>query len=80
MLYSISSLFGIPLTIFQTRSLVEGGTICRMYTCFHPMIILLNFAHRDPCKDFVKKSASMCYVLQYELDILLLSNLSLAKK
>ena len=35
---SIPYLFDPTLTTFPAYSLVEGGTICRVYTCFHPMI------------------------------------------
>ena len=80
MLDSISSWFDLTLTAFPTRSLVEGGPIWRVSTCFRPIITSRNFANRDPCRDLVKKSASMCSVIQYTIDILLLSTLSLKNK
>ena len=69
---SIYSLFKLPLTLFITFSLVEGGLICRVYTCIHTMITSRNFVNRAPCKDFVKKSASMFSVLKYEIEMFLL--------
>ena len=73
-------LFYPILTIFPIGSFVHCGPIYRVSTFFHPMIKSQNFANRAPCRDFVKKSASMYSVMQYEIDILLLLVLSLAKK
>ena len=65
-LYSINSLFYPTLTKFTTRSLVDGGPICRVSTCFHPLITSRNLVNRYTCKALVNKSASICSVLQYE--------------
>ena len=46
----------------------------------HPMITLLNFLNRLPCKGFVKKSANICPVGQYVISTSPLSTLSLMKK
>ena len=77
---SIPYLFDPTLTTFPAYSLVEGGTICRVYTCFHPMITSHFFAKRSLCRDFIKKYASMCSVMQYAIGIFLLSARYLAKK
>ena len=81
-LYWISFLllFDFILTIFTTCSLVEGRFIYRVSTCFHPIISLWNFANRDDCRNFVKKYTSMCSVLQYAIDVLLLSDRTLVMK
>ena len=76
----VPSLFDPTLSIFPTRSLVEGGLICRVYACFHPMIALIKFVNSVLCRALVKKSAIVCSVRQYSIDILLLSALSLLKK
>ena len=60
---SITSFMGLTSSTFPTRSLVEGGTICRLSMCFHPMINSWNFTNDAPCRALVKKSASMCYLL-----------------
>ena len=77
---SIPYLFDPTLTTFPLRSLVEVGPICRLSTCFQPMITSQNFANRAPCRAFVKKYASMCYVMQYAIDMLLLSNMYLENR
>ena len=80
MLESISSWFDLNLTTFQTRSLVEGGPIWRVSTCFHPIITTQNLVDRSPCRTLVNKYVSICSVLQYAMEILLLSILSLAQR
>ena len=77
---SITSCFDTTLTTFPTRHLVEGGPICRVSTCFHSMITSLNFANMGPCRDFVKKYVSMCSMLHYSIEILLISTTSLANR
>ena len=73
------SLFGLTLTDFTTHSLFEGGPICRVPTCFHPMIPSQNFTNRHTCRAFAKTILNMCYVLQYAIDFFCF-NLSLANK
>ena len=77
---SITSFLDSTFSTFPTSSLVEGGPICRVSMCFHPMITSRNFINSDPYKDFVNKSAIMCSVMQHEIDILLLSTRSFTKK
>ena len=77
MLDWIYSWFDLNLTSFSTRSLIEGGTFWRVSTCFHPIITAQKFANRDTCKALVKKSVRICSVLQYAMDILLISTLLL---
>ena len=63
---SNSSLFEITLTTFPTRSLVEGGSICRVYMWFHPMITPRYFVNRAPCRTFVKNmwASVLCCSMQ----------------
>ena len=61
-------------------SLAEGGPSCRVSTCFYTVITSQKFINRAPCRDFVKKHASMCSVLQYEIDMFLLSIRSFTKE
>ena len=77
---SIYYWFDPTLTTFTTRSLVYGGPIWRVSMRFHHIIMSQNFANRAPFRDLVKKSASICSVLQYEIDIFLILILSLEKK
>ena len=79
MLESISSWFDLNLTKLPTISLVEGGPIWRVSTCFHPIITSRKSVNRDSCRYLVKRSARICSVLQYAMDICLLSTLYLAK-
>ena len=76
----IPSLFDPTFTTFPTRSLVEGGDICRVSMCFHPTITSKNFANKVHCRDFLKKSAIMCSMLHHEIEIFILSTCFLAKK
>ena len=64
---------------FPTRSLVKDSPICNVSICFQPMITSHNFKNRDTRKAFLKKSARICSVLQYEIDMLLLSTRSSTK-
>ena len=63
---------------FPILSLVDGSPIYNVYMCFHPMPC--NFTNRYSCKDFVNKSASMCSMLQYAINVLLLPTRSFTKK
>ena len=80
MLASINYLLGSTSYTFTTHSLVDGGTTCRIYMCFHPMINSHNFKNSAPCRYLVKKSAIMCSVLQYVIDMLLTSTQYFTKK
>ena len=78
-LYSTPSLFCLISATFSTCSLVEGHPICKVYTCFHPMITSQIFANRYPCKNFVKICKHVLYAAILIL-VWLLSTRSLAKK
>ena len=65
----ISSLFELILTTFTTCYLVKGVPIYRISTSFHPMITSQHFANKAPCIYFVRKYASMCYVMQCKIDV-----------
>ena len=69
----------LTLSIFPTHSLVEDYSICNVFMCFHPMITAWNFTNGSSWISLVKKSASMCYVLKYSIDMLLLSIWSFKK-
>ena len=76
----IKYFLGSTFSTFPTGSLVEGNTICSVSMCFYPTITSRNFTNSATCKDLVKKYASMRSVLQYAIDILLLSTRSFTKK
>ena len=77
---SITSLLDSTLSIFPTHSLVEGGSICRISMCFHPIINLQNFTNNAHCRALANKYLSMCYVLHYAIYMLLLPTRSFTKK
>ena len=74
------SSFKLPLTKFPRRSLVKVGSKCGLSMYFHPMITSINFTNRASCRVFIKTYASMCYVMQYAIEILLISTSSLPKR
>ena len=80
MLYSNFSLFYLSLTAFPTRSLVEGGPICRLSTCFNPMITSWNFANRAPCRDFFKNLQACVLCCSTQLKICLFQSFPWQKK
>ena len=63
MFESIYSWFDLNLPTFPTRSLVEGGPIWRVSTCFYLIVTSRNFANRSPCRALVKNMRA--YVLCY---------------
>ena len=69
-LFFFAFLLGFISSIFSTQYLVEGGTIWNVSMCFHHMITSSYFTNKSPCKYFVKKSASICYVLKYAINML----------
>ena len=56
---SVPYMFDPILTIFPTRSLVEGVLIYRVSTCFYLIIPSRNFANRAPCR-----ACYLCYSMQ----------------
>ena len=64
MLDSITSLLDSTSSLSLTHSLFEGGPICRVSMCFHPMITSQKFTNNSPCSDLVNKYATMCSVLE----------------
>ena len=76
----ITSFLGSTSSTFLIRSLFEVGPICRLSMFFHHMFTSRNFTNSAPYRALVKKSASMCSVLHYEINMLLLPTLSFTKK
>ena len=79
MLESSSFFMDSTSSTFTTRSLIEGGPICNVSMYFHPMINSQTFTNRSLCKALVNNSVSIFSVLQYEIDMLLLSIWSFTK-
>ena len=77
MMDSIPPLFYPALSTFTTWSLVDGGPICRLSMCFRTMITSQKISKRYSCRYSVKTYSSVCPMLQYVIDIFLLSTLSL---
>ena len=71
---------GLTWSKFTTQYLVQGCPICNISMCYHPIITLRNFINIDPCKYFLNKPANICYVLQYAIDVLLLSAQTFTKR
>ena len=71
-------LYSISYT-FQTYLLVDGGLIFSVSMWLHSIITSRNLMNIDTRKYFVNKSASMCSVLQYDINMLLLSTWSFTK-
>ena len=73
-------LMGLTSSTFSIFYLVEGCNIYYVYILFNPVINSWNFANRSPNKYFVKKYASLCSVLQYEINMLPLTTRYFTKK
>ena len=81
--FSISFSFAFVICSNSSTSTMhyffKGVPICSISKCLHPIIMSQKLANRDHCKDFVKKFACICSVLQYAIDLLLLSTCSYTK-